>query len=66
MGICAFCCLCVRCPPELGLSSESPSRVQEVEEGAEPVEFGNAIGQQDRKAYDCMLQGTHLSAPVHT
>ncbi|XP_064820714.1 supervillin-like [Oncorhynchus masou masou] len=44
------------CPPELGLSSESPSRVQEVEEGAEPVEFGNAIGQQDRKAYDCMLQ----------
>eukprot|EP00063_Salmo_salar_P084644 XP_014059479.1 PREDICTED: supervillin-like isoform X5 [Salmo salar] len=44
------------CPPELGLSSDSPSRVQEVEEGAEPVEFGNAIGQQDRKAYDCMLQ----------
>ncbi|XP_064862512.1 supervillin isoform X5 [Oncorhynchus nerka] len=44
------------CPPELGLSSESPLRVQEVEEGAEPVEFGNAIGQQDRKAYDCMLQ----------
>ncbi|XP_029614617.1 supervillin isoform X2 [Salmo trutta] len=44
------------CPSELGLSSDSPSRVQEVEEGAEPVEFGNAIGQQDRKAYDCMLQ----------
>ncbi|XP_023867357.1 supervillin isoform X8 [Salvelinus sp. IW2-2015] len=44
------------CPPELGLSSDSPLRVQEVEEGAEPVEFGNAIGQQDRKAYDCMLQ----------
>ncbi|XP_052346781.1 supervillin-like isoform X4 [Oncorhynchus keta] len=44
------------CPPELGLSSESPLRVQEVEEGAEPVEFGNAIGQQDRKAYDCMRQ----------
>ncbi|XP_024288827.1 supervillin isoform X5 [Oncorhynchus tshawytscha] len=44
------------CPPELGLSSESPLSVQEVEEGAEPVEFGNAIGQQDRKAYDCMLQ----------
>uniref|UniRef100_A0A4W5QAG2 Supervillin c n=1 Tax=Hucho hucho TaxID=62062 RepID=A0A4W5QAG2_9TELE len=44
------------CPPELGLSSDSPSRVQEVEEGAEPVEFWNAIGQQDRKTYDCMLQ----------
>ncbi|CDQ81475.1 unnamed protein product [Oncorhynchus mykiss] len=67
------------CPPELGLSSDSLSRVQEVEEGAEPVEFWNAIGQQDRKTYDCMLQGTehtsqflfipnktHLSAPVHT
>ncbi|XP_055746518.1 supervillin-like isoform X5 [Salvelinus fontinalis] len=44
------------CPPELGLSSDSTSRVQEVEEGAEPVEFWNAIGQQDRKTYDCMLQ----------
>eukprot|EP00063_Salmo_salar_P073101 XP_014047936.1 PREDICTED: supervillin-like isoform X1 [Salmo salar] len=44
------------CPPELGLSSDSPSRVQELEEGAEPVEFWNAIGQQDRKTYDCMLQ----------
>uniref|UniRef100_A0A4W5PKH7 Supervillin c n=1 Tax=Hucho hucho TaxID=62062 RepID=A0A4W5PKH7_9TELE len=44
------------CPPELVLSSDSPLRVQEVEEGAEPVEFWNAIGQQDRKAYDCMLQ----------
>ncbi|CAB1341639.1 unnamed protein product [Coregonus sp. 'balchen'] len=44
------------CPPELGLSIDSPARVQEVEEGAEPVEFWNAIGQQDRKAYDCMLQ----------
>ncbi|XP_062301904.1 supervillin isoform X3 [Osmerus eperlanus] len=44
------------CPAELGLSSDSPLRVQEVEEGSEPVEFWNAIGQQDRKAYDCMLQ----------
>uniref|UniRef100_A0A8C8MJX3 HP domain-containing protein n=1 Tax=Oncorhynchus tshawytscha TaxID=74940 RepID=A0A8C8MJX3_ONCTS len=44
------------CPPELGLSRDSLSRVQEVEEGAEPVEFWNAIGQQDRKTYDCMLQ----------
>ncbi|XP_046895025.1 supervillin isoform X3 [Hypomesus transpacificus] len=44
------------CPAELGLSSDSPLRVKEVEEGSEPVEFWNAIGQQDRKAYDCMLQ----------
>nr|XP_046187962.1 supervillin-like isoform X5 [Oncorhynchus gorbuscha] len=53
------------CPPELGLSSESPLRVQEVEEGAEPVEFGIAIGQQDRKAYDCMLQdpGKYIFTP---
>ena len=50
-------CVCVRCPAELGLSSDSPLRVKEVEEGSEPVEFWNAIGQQDRKAYDCMLQG---------
>ncbi|XP_048859113.1 supervillin isoform X3 [Brienomyrus brachyistius] len=44
------------CPPELGLSSNSRVRVQEVEEGAEPAEFWHALGQQDRKAYDCMLQ----------
>ncbi|KAJ8414282.1 hypothetical protein AAFF_G00051520 [Aldrovandia affinis] len=44
------------CPPELGLNSNSSVRVQEVEEGAEPVEFWNGLGQQDRKAYDCMLQ----------
>ncbi|KAI1887253.1 hypothetical protein AGOR_G00187970 [Albula goreensis] len=42
--------------PELGLSSGSTVRVQEVEEGAEPAEFWNALGNQDRKAYDCMLQ----------
>ncbi|XP_023691338.2 supervillin-like isoform X5 [Paramormyrops kingsleyae] len=44
------------CPPELGLSSNSRVRVQEVEEGAEPAEFWRALGQQDRKAYDCMLR----------
>ncbi|XP_035255043.1 supervillin-like isoform X3 [Anguilla anguilla] len=44
------------CPPELGLSSSSNLKVQEVEEGAEPVEFWNAVGKLDRKAYDCMLQ----------
>ncbi|XP_030649796.1 supervillin [Chanos chanos] len=44
------------CSPVLGLSSGSPIRVQEVEEGAEPTEFWNAIGPQDRKSYDCMLQ----------
>ncbi|XP_060747975.1 supervillin isoform X2 [Tachysurus vachellii] len=42
-------------PPEMGLSN-SNLNIQEVEEGAEPVEFWNAIGPQDRKAYDCMLQ----------
>ncbi|KAG5854813.1 hypothetical protein ANANG_G00041740 [Anguilla anguilla] len=44
------------CPPELGLSSNSSVEVQEVEEGTEPAEFWNALGQQDRKAYDCMLK----------
>ncbi|XP_027016918.2 supervillin isoform X6 [Tachysurus fulvidraco] len=42
-------------PPEMGLSN-SNLNIQELEEGAEPVEFWNAIGPQDRKAYDCMLQ----------
>ncbi|KAM3863947.1 supervillin [Diretmus argenteus] len=44
------------CPPELGLSSSSPVMVQVVEEGSEPAEFWTALGQMDRKAYDCMLQ----------
>ncbi|XP_063079001.1 supervillin isoform X2 [Engraulis encrasicolus] len=44
------------CPPEMGLSPDVSLHVQEVEEGAEPAEFWAAIGQQDRKAYDCMLQ----------
>ncbi|XP_053472157.1 supervillin isoform X4 [Ictalurus furcatus] len=42
-------------PPEMGLSNSSPN-IQDVEEGAEPAEFWNAIGPPDRKAYDCMLQ----------
>ncbi|KAK5884687.1 hypothetical protein CesoFtcFv8_018484 [Champsocephalus esox] len=44
------------CPPELGLSKSSPVKVQVVEEGSEPAEFWTALGQIDRKAYDCMLQ----------
>lgn len=45
-----------RCPPELGLSSTSSVKVEEVEEGSEPAEFQKALGPQDKKAYDCMLQ----------
>uniref|UniRef100_A0A8C4HC45 Supervillin c n=1 Tax=Dicentrarchus labrax TaxID=13489 RepID=A0A8C4HC45_DICLA len=44
------------CPPELGLSQRSPVQVQVVEEGSEPADFWAALGQMDRKAYDCMLQ----------
>ncbi|XP_051995703.1 supervillin-like isoform X4 [Xyrauchen texanus] len=44
------------CPPELGLSNGRFVNVQEVEEGRELAEFWNAIGSQDRKLYDCMLQ----------
>ncbi|XP_017352126.1 supervillin isoform X3 [Ictalurus punctatus] len=42
-------------PPEMGLSNSSLN-ILDVEEGAEPAEFWNAIGPPDRKAYDCMLQ----------
>jgi len=49
--------MCVRCPPELGLSKSSPLKVHLVEEGSEPADFWSALGQMDRKAYDCMLQG---------
>ncbi|XP_070782834.1 supervillin [Enoplosus armatus] len=45
-----------RCPSELGLSSTSSVKVEEVEEGSEPAEFTKALGPQDKKAYDCMLQ----------
>lgn len=44
------------CPSELGLKTGSFMNIQEVEEGKEPAEYWNAIGQQDRKSYDCMLQ----------
>ncbi|KAM6904794.1 supervillin [Xenentodon cancila] len=44
------------CPPELGLSKSSPVKVHLVEEGSEPADFWTALGQMDRKAYDCMLQ----------
>ncbi|XP_010902458.2 supervillin isoform X3 [Esox lucius] len=43
-------------PSELGLNSNSSLKVEVVEEGTEPAGFWNALGQQDRKAYDCMLQ----------
>ncbi|KAM3592511.1 uncharacterized protein V6R79_020366 [Siganus canaliculatus] len=45
-----------RLPSELGLSSTSNLKVEEVEEGSEPTEFSKALGPQDKKAYDCMLQ----------
>ncbi|KAK9535307.1 hypothetical protein VZT92_007696 [Zoarces viviparus] len=44
------------CPPELGLSKSRPVTVQVVEEGSEPADVWTALGQMDRKAYDCMLQ----------
>ncbi|XP_051523403.1 supervillin-like isoform X2 [Myxocyprinus asiaticus] len=44
------------CPRELGLNSNSSLKVLEIEEGTEPNDFWTALGKQDRKAYDCMLQ----------
>ncbi|XP_057214187.1 supervillin isoform X2 [Triplophysa rosa] len=44
------------CPRELGLNSNSSLKVHEIEEGTEPEEFWVALGKQDRKAYDCMLE----------
>uniref|UniRef100_A0A672NRI7 Supervillin-like n=1 Tax=Sinocyclocheilus grahami TaxID=75366 RepID=A0A672NRI7_SINGR len=44
------------CPPELSLRTGRFMNVQEVEDGKEPADFWNAIGPQDRKSYDCMLQ----------
>ncbi len=32
-----------------------------MEEGSEPTEFTKALGPQDKKAYDCMLQGASQS-----
>lgn len=52
-----FCIYFLRRPSELGLISTSCVKVEDVEEGAEPPEFVEALGPQDSKAYDCMLQG---------
>lgn len=41
----------------MGLKSGSRLKVEEVDEGSEPAEFEEALGPQDKKAYDCMLQG---------
>ncbi|XP_014897421.1 supervillin isoform X3 [Poecilia latipinna] len=43
-------------PSELGLCRSNPVMVHFVEEGSEPSDFWTALGQMDRKAYDCMLQ----------
>lgn len=48
-------------PSELGLNQSSSLKVQLVEEGSEPAEFWTALGPVDRKAYDCMLQGSEMS-----
>lgn len=45
-----------KCPPELHLNNNSNLKVQEIEEGTESEEFWDALGQKDKKAYDCMLQ----------
>ena len=58
LSVCLSVCLWCRCAKELGLTSGNKVEVEEVEEGAEPAEFWKALGQQDKKAYDCMLQGT--------
>ncbi|XP_073774419.1 supervillin isoform X2 [Danio rerio] len=44
------------CPREMGLNSNSSLKVNEMEEGTESKEFWDALGNQDRKAYDCMLE----------
>ncbi|XP_062844118.1 supervillin [Trichomycterus rosablanca] len=43
-------------PLEAGLHSSCNVTIYECEEGAEPLEFWEALGRKDRKAYDCMLQ----------
>lgn len=54
----------VRCPLEAGLHSSSKVTIHECDEGVEPPGFWEALGRKDRKAYDCMLQGTHLTLPA--
>uniref|UniRef100_A0A3B3V4B9 Supervillin c n=1 Tax=Poecilia latipinna TaxID=48699 RepID=A0A3B3V4B9_9TELE len=46
----------IESPSELGLCRSNPVMVHFVEEGSEPSDFWTALGQMDRKAYDCMLQ----------
>ena len=53
-----------RCPLEAGLHSSSNVTIHECDEGAEPPGFWEALGQKDRKCYDCMLQGTSLRTSV--
>ncbi|XP_057188894.1 supervillin isoform X2 [Triplophysa rosa] len=43
-------------PLEAGLHSSCNLTIHECEEGGEPLEFWDALGSKDRKAYDCMLQ----------
>ncbi|XP_041029402.1 supervillin-like isoform X4 [Carcharodon carcharias] len=45
-----------RPPQELGLWSRTDVTVCELEEGSEHPEFWRALGQRNRKVYDCMLQ----------
>lgn len=49
-----------RRPLEAGLHSSCNVTIHECEEGMEPMEFWEALGRKDRKAYDCMLQGTEF------
>ncbi|KAM9440148.1 supervillin isoform 5-T5 [Clarias gariepinus] len=43
-------------PLEAGLHSSCNVTIHECDEGTEPMEFWEALGRKDRKAYDCMLQ----------
>ncbi|XP_048378039.1 supervillin a isoform X2 [Stegostoma tigrinum] len=43
-------------PLEAGLHSSINVTIHECDEGSETVEFFEALGRRDRKAYDCMLQ----------
>ncbi|XP_078385918.1 supervillin-like isoform X2 [Cetorhinus maximus] len=45
-----------RPPQELGLWSRTDVTVCELEEGSEHPDFWRALGQRNRKTYDCMLQ----------
>ncbi|RXN16185.1 supervillin-like isoform X3 [Labeo rohita] len=52
-------------PLEAGLHSSCNVTIHECEEGGEPVEFWEALGRKDRKAYDCMLQALFLVDNYH-